>query len=149
MPTTTIVVGTRTALTVSGFSTLAAGNYTASNAYDCTTNKPVDVIVEVEVATTNTPSGNKQVVVFLKESLDGTNYQSGPESGTTTTDENDLTFAVSIPVNSSSTTHRKAVSLFSAFGFIPKSFKVIPKNDLGVALTSAAIYTSEVSVVSA
>jgi len=52
--------------------------------------QPLDVIIEVDAATTNTPSGNKQLVVFVQESLDGTNYRSGPTSGTTTTDEPNL-----------------------------------------------------------
>lgn len=142
-------VGSRTALTTTGFSTLASATYCASNAYDCSTNKPIDVIIEVEVATTNTPTGNKQVVIFLQESVDGTNFRSGPTSGTTTTDEPDLHVLGYVPVNSASTTHRRFFSLMKELGFIPKSFKIVPKNDLGVALTSAAIYTAEIAGVTA
>lgn len=141
----TAVQGTRTSLTITGFSTLASATYVTSDAYNAGTNDPLDVVVEVEAATTNTPAGNKQVVVFAKVSLDGTNYSSGPESGTTTTDEPDLFLLGSIPMNTASTTHRKAFSLMAALGFIPQQIKIVCKNDLGVALTSGAVYTAEIA----
>ena len=149
MPTITQLVGTRTSLTSTGFSTLASATYVATSAYTPATNDPLDVIVEVECATTNTPAGNKQVAVFIKESLDGTNYRSGPESGTTTTDEPNLRFIGTVPMNTASTTQRGTFSVANALGFCPYTFKVVLKNDLGVALTSGAVYTSEISAVSA
>ena len=139
-------VNTRTALTVTGLSTLASATYVASAAYNCDTNKPMDVLVEVAAATTNTPAGNKQVAVFIQESLDGTNFRSGPTSGTTTTDEPDLRFLGTVPMNTASTTHTGIFSILSALGFVPKQFKIVLKNDLGVALTSGTVYTSEISV---
>lgn len=144
MATITQLVGTRTALTSSSFGTLASATYCVSSAYTAATADPLDVIVEVECATTNTPSGNKQVVVFVKESLDGTNFRSGPESGTTTTDEPNLRFLGTIPMNTASTTQRGTFSVAASLGYCPDQFKIICKNDLGVALTSGAIYTSEV-----
>ena len=139
------VQGTRTALTSTGFSTLASATYVATSSYDCSVNDPYDVIVEVECATTNTPTGNKQVAVFAKESLDGTNYRSGPESGTTTTDEPNLRFLGTIPMNTASVTQRGSFSIAEAFGYVPHAFKLVLKNDLGVALTSGAVYTAEIS----
>lgn len=139
------VQGTRTALNSTGFSTLASATYVATSSYDCSVNDPYDVIVEVECATTNTPTGNKQVAVFAKESLDGTNYRSGPESGTTTTDEPNLRFLGTIPMNTASVTQRGSFSIAEAFGYVPHSFKLVLKNDLGVALTSGAVYTAEIS----
>lgn len=139
------VLGSRTSLTSSSFSTLASGNYCASSAYNCATNEPHDVIVEVECATTGTPASNKQVVVFVKESLDGTNFRSGPESGSTTTDERNLQLLGVIPMNSSSTTQRATFSVANALGYCPDQFKIVCKNELGVALTSGAIYAAEVS----
>ena len=91
------------------------------------------------------PAGNKQVAVFVQASLDGTNFQSGPTSGTTTTDEPDLTWIGSIPMNTATTTHRKSFSVMTALGFLPQQFKIVLKNDLGVALTSGAVYTAEIS----
>ena len=142
---TTPTVGTRTSLTVTGFSTLASATYVASSAYTANTNKPWDVIVEVDCATTNTATGNKQVVVFIQESLDGTNYRSGPTSGTTTTDEPNLRLLGTIPMNSATTTQIGTFSVALALGYCPYSFKVVLKNDLGVALTSGTVFTSEIS----
>jgi hypothetical protein len=149
MATITLIQGTRTSLTVTGFSTLASATYVASSAFDAATDDPLDVLIEVEAATTNTPGGNKQVVVFVQASLDGTNFQSGPTSGTTTTDEADLTFIGVLPMNTTTTTHRKVFSIASSLGFIPVQFKVILKNDLGVALTSGAVYTAQITGASA
>lgn len=138
-------VNTRTSLTVTGLSTLASATYVASAAYTANTNKPLDVIVEVDVATTNTPTGNKQVVVFLQESLDGTNYRSGPTSGTSATDEPNLRFLGTVPMNTASVTQIGTFSVATALGYVPYSFKVVLRNDLGVALTSGTAFTSEIS----
>ena len=138
-------VGTRTALTVTGLSTLAAGTYVASNSYNCNTNKPWDVVVEVNVATTNTPVTPKQVLVFLQESLDGTNYRSGPTSGTTTTDEQNLRWIGTIPMNSVSTAQSGTFSVAQVLGYLPFAFKLIIKNETGVALTSGTVFTSEIT----
>jgi hypothetical protein len=149
MATITQTVNTRTSLTVTGLSTLASATYAVSSAYTANTNKPLDVIVEVDVATTNTPAGNKQLVVFVKESLDGTNYRSGPETGTTVTDEPNLRLLGTIPMNTASVTQIGTFSVAQALGYCPHSFKVVVKNDLGVALTSGTAFTSEISATSA
>lgn len=145
MGAVTTIQGTRTSLTVTGFSTLASATYVASSAYNANTNKPQDVVIEVEAATTNTAAGNKQVIVYVQASLDGTNFQTGPTSGTSDTDAPDLTLLGVIPMNTNSATHRKMFSVLMALGFIPQQFKIVCKNDLGVALTSGAVYTSEIS----
>lgn len=148
MATVKNVVGTRTSLayTGTGLSTLASATYVQNTtAYDNSTNQPLDVIVEVDVATTNTPSGNKQVVVFIRESLDGTNYRSGPTSGTTTTDEPNLRLLGVVPLASSSTTEIGTFSIASSLGYCPLKFFIVIKNDLGVALTSGTVFTSEIS----
>jgi hypothetical protein len=133
------------ALTVTGLNTLASATYVTSATLTHSANDPLDVLIDVSVATTNTPAGNKQLVIFVKGSLDGTNFGSGPESGTTTTDEPDLHFVGSLPLNSATTTHRKIFSLAAAYGgLLPAASKLVFKNDLGVALTSASVQTSEV-----
>lgn len=148
MATIRQIVGTRTsfAFTTTSLSTLASATYVASTAaYDCTTNQPLDVIIEVDAATTNTPAGNKQLVVFIQESLDGTNYRSGPTSGTTTTREPNLKFLGVLPITTASTTEIGTFSLLAALGYVPQKFFVVIKNDLGVALTSGTAFTSEIS----
>jgi hypothetical protein len=152
MATFTPTVGTRTSLAFNGtdLSTLASGTYVRNTtAYPCNTNDPMDVIVEVDVATTNTPSGNKRVVVYISESLDGTNFRSGPTSGTTTTRAVNLRTLGIVPVTTASTTEIGTFSVLSALGYIPYSFYIIIFNDLGVALTSGTVYTSEIAGVAA
>lgn len=139
-------VGTRNSLTITGLSTLASATYAVSSTITANTNKPVDIIVELRVATTNTPTGNKQLLAFIKPSVDGTNFGSGPESGTTTTDEPDLELLGSVPMNTATTTHAKFFSVGQALGYIPHSFTVVVKNDLGVALTSGTAFTAEISI---
>lgn len=139
-------VGTRTSVTVTGLSTLASGTYVAGTALTHNTNKPVDVVYEVAVATTNAVSGNKQLKVFVIISLDGTNYTSGPTSGTTTTDEPDLIFLGTVPMNTSTTTHRETFSLWQRLGFVPYSSQIVLFNDCGVALTSGTVNYSEISI---
>ena len=138
-------LGARTNLPCTGFASLASANYAVSNPYVCATNKPIDVVIEVEAATTNVPAGNKLLNVFLKETLDGINYRSGPETGTTTTDERDLLPLGTIRMNSQTTTHRGSFNITQFLGYVPYGFKVVVKNDLGVTLTSAAMYTTEIS----
>jgi len=145
MATVKQIVGTRTSLTLTGFATLASATYAVSAAYDCGAGDPIDVVVEIDVATTNTPAGNKQVVVFLQESLDGTNFRSGPTSGTTTTNEPNLLLLGTVPMNAASTTQIATFSIMQALGYVPLQFKIVVKNDLGVALTGGNAYTSEIS----
>lgn len=148
MATVKQVIGARTNLSISSISTLASGTYVASEAYTPNTNQPVDVIVELMVGTTNTPAGNKQVVCFVIDSLDGTNFRSGPTAGTTTTDEPDLKFLGVIPLNTSAgtRTHTGFFSIANACGYVPYAYKLVVKNDLGVALTTASATYAEVSM---
>lgn len=145
MATGKLHAGTKTSLTVTGLSTLASATYVASSSYDNSTNDPVDLVVEVSVATTNTPAGNKQLLVFAQASFDaGTTWQSGPTSGTTTTDEPDLTFLGSVPMNTASVTHTKSFSVGAAYsGALPPMVRLVLRNDLGVALTGGSVSTVE------
>lgn len=139
-------IQTASALTVTGFNSLASANYCVSNTITHTTNDPLDVMVEVLVTPSTTTVGNKQLVVFAKASTDGTNFSSGPESGTTTTDEPDLYFVGTVPANTT-TAHRRTFSLAAAYGgILPAASKIILKNDMGVALaaTGNSVQTAEV-----
>lgn len=146
MATIKQAVTNRTAHTVTGVGTLASATYIASDSpVNCNTNQPLDSVVEVACATTNTPAGNKQLVVFIQESLDGTVFRSGPTSGTNIADEPNLKFLGTVPVNSASVTERASFSIASVLGFVPYAYKIVLKNDLGVALTSATVFTSEIT----
>lgn len=140
-------VQTAAALTVTGLSTLnpASSLYVVSNTITHSTNDPLDVLIDVTATTGTTPTGNKQLVVFAKGSLDGTNFGSGPESATTaTTNESDLHYVGSVPMNDT-TAHRKIFSLAAAYGgVLPAATKLVFKNDLGVTLTAGTVQVSEV-----
>ncbi|HEV2612535.1 MAG TPA: hypothetical protein VGU61_19895 [Noviherbaspirillum sp.] len=138
-------VGTRTALTATGLSTLASATYVASNVLDVSANDPLDVIVELAI-TPGTVAGNKQAVLFAQASLDNTNFQTGPASGTTTTDEAVLTLIGTLPLPTNATLQRKAFSVAAAFGgVLPPYLKFVVKNDSGAAFTTGTIHTAEVS----
>lgn len=148
MATLTDALGTRTSLAFSGssLSTLASATYVQNTtAYNCNTNKPQDVLVEVDVGTTNTPGSLKQVSVFIRESLDGSNYRSGPTSGTTATREGELRLLGVIPLTTASTTPVGIFSVRQALGYIPYDFFIVVKNETGVALTSGTVFTCDVT----
>jgi hypothetical protein len=145
MSTVKSVAGTRTSLTVTGLSTLASATYVASAVKDNTANQPLDILVELAI-TPGTVSGNKQAVLFASASLDNTNFQSGPTSGTTTTDEPDLTFIGVLPLNTNSAAQTKLFSVASAYGgVLPPYLKFVVKNDSGAAFTAGTVFTSEIS----
>lgn len=149
MATIKMEVQSNVELTVSGLSTLASGTYAVSSAIDHSTNDPLDVLLYVK-ANAAVPAGNKQLVVFAKGSLDGTNYGSGPESATTTTDEVDLHFVGVLPMTSPANVHAKVFSLASSYGgILPRNTKIVIKNDLGTSLQTGNIWYSEVWGVSA
>jgi len=151
MATTSFIQGARTSLLDLG--TLASATYIASSAYNASTNDPWDVVIEVEATpATGTLASNKQVVVFIQASLDGTNFQTGPTSSTVATDEPDLTLLGTVPCNtntSGTTVHRKMFSVMQSLGFVPAQFKIVVKNETGVALASGNVYTAEITGVSA
>lgn len=115
---------------------LANGNYVAGSAVDVTSIDPLDIGIEVTL-NPGIVSGNKQALLFVKTSVNGTDYTTGPESGTTTTDEPNLYFVGSIPLNTSSTPQRKYFPLMQALGFVPPYFKSIIKNESGAALSGS------------
>ena len=140
------VFGTRTALNTNSPNSLASATYLLLGTIT-KADETNDVVVEVTL-TPGTVSGNKQALLFLQASLNATDYTSGPVSGTTTTDEPNLYWLGAIPLNTNSTAQKGTFSVKnSQLGYVPKSFKVILKNDSGAALASSGCdaYYSEVS----
>ena len=145
MATMTYGQGTRSSA-VLALGTLASATYVTSSAIDLGTTIPYDVTFEVEANANGSPSGNKQLLLFAKLSLDNTNWGSGPESGTTATEEADLHFIGALPMNDTND-HRK---FFSLQGLpVARYIKLVAKNDLGVALTSGNVYRADISANSA
>lgn len=132
------------ALTVSGLSTLASATYCVSSTITHSTNDPLDVFVDVTV-TPGTVAGNKQLLIFAQASLDGTNFSTGPTSGTTTTDEPGLYFVGTLPLNTNATAQRKVFALAAAFGgSLPIASRLVFKNDSGAAFTAGSVQVAEV-----
>lgn len=129
-----LLQGTRSASLLT-MGTLANGTYITSAAVDLTVDIPLFVTLQVEADANGTPSGNKQLPVFVKWSLDGTDYTSGPESGTSATEEADLHWVGTLPMNDTNV-HRKEFLVYPRGRYM----KVVVKNDCGVALTSGAVY---------
>lgn len=147
MATVKQVVGTRTSLTTSALNSLASGTYVSAGTLTHNTNQPIDVMIEV-TATPGTVSGNKQLLVYAKASLDGANQTTGPETGTTVTDEPNLYFVGALPLNTSSTTQTKIFSLAAAYGgVLPYASEIVLRNDSGAALNASggSVYYSEIS----
>lgn len=145
--TVTSTVAARSTLTTSALNSLASATYVSAGTIDVSGNKPLDVLLQVDV-TPGTVSSNKQVVVFAQRSLNNTNFETGPVSGTTTTDEPNLTAIGVVPCNTNSTAQTRIFSVAAAFGgVIPYYFKIIIKNETGAALASSghAVYYSEVT----
>lgn len=136
MATITAIVGARTALTTSALNSLASATYVSAGTIDLTSADPLDVLVEV-TATPGTVSGNRQIVVFAKVSLDGTNFTTGPETGSTATDEPNLKFLGTVPCNTSSTRQTNVLSVVGALGFVPPHLEIVVKNDTGAALVAS------------
>lgn len=128
--------GSKTTITSTALNSLASAAYVSAGAIDLTATDPLDVAVEVE-ATPGTVSGNKQLLVFAKVSFDGTNYSTGPESGSTATDEPNLYQLGTLPLNSNATPQRNSFSVMSAIGFVPPYLKIVLKNETGAALAAS------------
>ena len=100
---------------------------------------PLDCLVELAV-TPGTVSGTaKQAVLFAQFSLDGTNFGTGPVSGTTTTDEPNLVRLGALPLLSNATLQRQVFSIAAACpGWVlPYATKLILKNDSGATFASS------------
>ena len=147
MATIKQVVGSRTSLTTSALNSLASATFVSAGTITHNTNQPLDVLVEV-TATPGTVSGNKQLLVYAKASLDGTNQTTGPETGTTVTDEPNLYYVGTLPLNTNSTTQTKVFSLAAAYGgLLPYASEIVVRNDSGAALNASggSVYYSEIS----
>ena len=128
---------TQTALgSASGLNSLASGTYVSLGDVDLSSIDPLDVSVDLQV-TPGVTTGLEQVSLFAKVSWDGSNWSSGPESGTTTTDEGDLYFLGALPLRTDSTVQRKSFPIMAALGFVPPWIRIIAKNETGAALAGS------------
>lgn len=130
------------AITVTGLGTLANNTYVASAAQDFTALTPAnpdEVAVEVSVGVGTLSGTNTGVYVFLKTSFDNSTFSSGPESGTSDTDQPQLERLAFIPATTSTQTLVKHIPIKEVLGYVPKYGKFVFLNKTGAALTSASV----------
>lgn len=125
--------GTATAFSGNANS-LANGSYVSLGVIDFTSAPPHECFIEVSLQASTTPSGNKQAVLFLRDSIDGTNFSVAPSS----TDEVNARFLgiLSLPDTTARRSIAFAVSPLFATG-LPIKVELYVKNDCGVALQSS------------
>lgn len=141
-------LGARTAITTTAHNSLAAGTFVVLGTITHDTNQAIDDLVEVTVVAGASISGGKQVLVYAKQSLDGTNFTNGPESGTGVLGEPNLFLIGAIPLGTTSAAHTGIFSLASAYdGNLPYASKIIVKNDSGATLAASgnSAYHAEVT----
>lgn len=145
MTTVTTNYGPATALAVAA--ALAAANYDLTcTAYNSTTNKPADTMYEYAATVGATPTGNKQIALFVQGSLDGVAWGAAPSSTTDSTHDLSMRVLGAIPVAAAEPV-RMIFSVAAAFGgVLPAYWRVIPKNDCGVALTACSARTQEITL---
>lgn len=102
------------------------------------TNDPLGCKLELTV-TPGTVGGARQVKLFAQASLDGTNFETGPTSGTTTTREPNLRFIGALPCTTSSTQERGIFDLSAAYpsGVLPYASKIVARNETNAALAAS------------
>lgn len=139
--------GTSTALTITAGSLAAAANRSSAAVTTSTTANIVAIMLSVSVLTTATaPTGNKQIVVYGYDSLDGTNYN-GASSTVDNVDGTDkaltaigsptnLTFlgTIQLAQGAVAATIRQVFEITGPFGRIPPKWGIVLFNDAGTAL---------------
>ena len=151
MTTVSTNYGTPAAYAVAA--SLAAGNYDLTGTvYNSTTNKPADTLFEYAATVAASPTGNKQIVLFIQGSMDGTTWNALPSSTTDTTHDTSMRYLGTILTNggAGSEVDRMGFSVAAAFGGIPPAYwRVIVKNDCGVALSSCSARTQDITLTAA
>lgn len=115
---------------------LANGTYVAATAIDFSSIDPEDAIFVLEI-TPGTVGGEKGAYLFAQVSFDGTDYSSGPTSGTTLTDEPVLYPIGFLPLPTNSVLQRKAFPVLAALGFVPPWIKPVVRNASGAAFAGS------------
>lgn len=113
---------------------LASGGYVTGAEVDNTTNAYLDYLVEFVIADV-AEAGNKQVVIFAINSLDGTNYSDAPSA---TKPQGNAAWVGVISLDGTGPYRSKAFSIAAAFGGpLPPKVKLVAYNDAGIALAAS------------
>ena len=113
----------------------ANGTYSLIGQYDLGAAPPHELLVEVKLTPSATPSSvNKQSVLLLAASTDGTNWSDAP----TTATESNSRFIGSIAHPDATARQAPAVPVSPHFGgVLPRYLRVYVKNDTGVAYAAS------------
>jgi hypothetical protein len=149
MATVKSKVGSRTTLTTSALNSLVNNTYVSAGTITFISSTLVSLTskIEVEVTPGTVTAGNAGVIVFARISMDGTNFTTGPVSGTTSTDEPNLIYVGTVPCNTSSTLQRGNFDLALACGgTLPYAAQIVVRNTTGANLASSghAVYYTNV-----
>jgi hypothetical protein len=130
------VQGTKTAATITGFSTLAAGAFVVGSAIDLTAVVPFEVLFEVTAGVGSAPANtNLGVNFYLQYSLDGTNWSSFQPA--TTVGATDMELIGFVPVQDASGATTKTFS--SAGHPTCRWCRPVMYNGTGVNLNAGAL----------
>lgn len=124
--------GARSALTISGFNSLAGGGWATSSALDISAAAADDVAIDVEVADI-VEASLKQLRVYLAVSMDGSNFSHIDGANNPTA----LYPLGIVPMNGTGT-WRQSFSVLAALGFLPVAVKVVVVNDNGTTALAAS-----------
>lgn len=129
------VQGTKTAATITGFSTLAAGSFIVGSAIDLTAVVPFEVLFEVTAGVGSAPaSTNLGVNFYLQYSLDGTNWSSF--SPATSVGATDMEFVGFVPVQTATVTTK----VFTSAGHPTcRWIRPVMENGTGVTLNAGSM----------
>lgn len=130
------VQGTKTAATITGFSTLAAGAFIVGSAIDLTAVVPFEVLFEVTAGIGSAPaSAVLGVNFYLQYSLDGTNWSSFQPA--TLTGAGDMELIGFVPVQDASGATTK---VFSSAGHPTcRWIRPVMYNGTGVTLNAGSM----------
>lgn len=94
---------------------------------------PHEVLIEAWAKASGTPSGNKQLALYVASSFDGSQWSDAPDA--TTTLNSRLAGTLALPDTAKRQT--AALPLSPLFGgALPRYLRVYARNELGVALSS-------------
>lgn len=125
------VYGSVTAVSVTGLATLANGSSATSEAIDNTSNRFLDALLEVEVATASGATATGYIEIHIKGSVDGVDFDD---------DNNDKWAGTINLVTAGAATRRRIVSIASSFGgAMPPYWRLRVRNASGAAFTTASV----------
>lgn len=147
---TTINTNYSAAVAYAVAASLAAANYDLTGTvYSNAASKVADVLFEYIATVAANPTGSKQIVLFIQGSLDGTTWNAAPTNATDTTHDTSMRLLGVIPTNGGTNgeVDRLSFSVAAAYGGMPPPYwRVIIKNDCGVALSSCSARTVDVTL---